>query len=203
MVSYEATRKKYRGQMAAGYVAKRSRQIRWDRENEIVRTLLLLSEKQRRDKEGRGAKPGSVIDCPVGTGRFLRLYGELRLSVTGVDASEEMLAQARRIESRGDLRIGDATDLSEFHQHDHAVCVRFLDLLDEETMRRVVGQLAVVARRSIILTVRLGEEYVPKSNTATHDEKKFLALWRRLDWRVSEEERIFDAGWRVMRLVRR
>jgi len=43
---------------------------------------------------------------------------------------------------------------------------------------------------------------VPKSNTATHDERKFRSLARRLGWMIAEEVEIFDAGWRVARLER-
>ena len=153
-----------------------------------------------------GARLGSVLDCPVGTGRFLRLYRDLGIRyVTGVDASEEMLALARRKRwSRGvKLEQRDAAKLELHASHDVAVCVRFLDLIDERAMQTVTEGLCRAARHGVILTVRLGPTYVPKVNTATHDERKFRALIRRLGWTVAEEVPIFDAGWRVMLLRRR
>jgi ubiquinone/menaquinone biosynthesis C-methylase UbiE len=198
MVSYEATRRRYRGKMASGYEAKRRVQQRWTQENEIVEEWL---------REYSWNRPRTIIlDAPVGTGRFLRLYEKLgRASVTGVDSSEEMLALARRKRTDAEIGLGDVTNLGEYEtmQFDVAVCVRFLDLVPQAAAHATVGELCRVTTDMIILTVRLGPRYVPKSNTATHDERKFRTLVTRLDWRVADERTIFDQGWRVMRLERR
>lgn len=143
-----------------------------------------------------------MLDVPVGSGRFLTLYRKLHVRwVNGVDVSEEMLALARAKKTAAKLDVGSATALDfPDDSFETVVCVRFLDLIDEEAARQVVRELCRVAVETIILTVRLGEKYVPKSNTATHDERKFRALLSRLGWRSSAEEKIFDAGWTVMRL---
>lgn len=192
MVSIAQTSKKYRGKKAASYDAVRKRQQRWALENEAVARML------------RGTT-GAVLDVPCGTGRFFSLYFEERLTVTGVDISEEMLALARRKVPRGRsaaLKIGDATNLRGC-ECDVAVCVRFLDLIDEEAMRKVVTELCGVARNRIVLTIRLGTKYVPKVNTATHDSRKFNALVTRLGWCREEVVPIFEQGWVVMQLGRR
>ena len=45
--------------------------------------------------------PGScVLDIPVGTGRFIPLYNNLGLRATGVDASIDMLGEARAMADR-------------------------------------------------------------------------------------------------------
>lgn len=193
MVTYEQTRRKYHGRKAETYDAVRRKQERWDLENEAVRRYL------------EGA-PGPVLDVPVGTGRFLALYARLGLTVTGVDASQEMLALARRKKhavGRCFLEPGDASALNyEDWMFGTSVCVRFLDLIPEENMHDVLRELCRVTQDRIILTIRLGEKYVNKSNTCEHDRKKFYRLVKSHHWQVEHATPIFGQGWEVVRLGR-
>lgn len=197
MVSIAATSRKYRGRKAATYDAVRTKQLRWKQENEIVERML------------RGIAPRTVLDVPVGTGRYLQLYKQLGCEhVEGLDISEAMLVLARRklraLRWRSNvlLRTGDATYLGGSVIYDAAVCVRFLDLIDEAAMRKVVKELCRVAT-SVVCTIRFGEKYVPKSNTAEHDEKKFRALVRGQGFEIVEQVPIFNAGWHVVHMRRR
>lgn len=196
-VSIETTSKKYRGKMASGYEAKRIKQERWHEENRLVEQMLTALH------------PRSVLDVPVGTGRFLHVYRILKVvTVTGVDSSEVMLGLAqRKLKNKKPppaivLKQGDARQLETLKDADVVVCVRFLDLIDEKAMRAVMKSITQRAP-AVILTIRLGAKYVPKSNTAEHDEKKFRALVRDLGFAVAEEHPIFSAGWRVMLIKRR
>lgn len=193
----ERTARKYRGRKAATYDAVRTKQRRWHLENEAVAEMTAH------------LKPGDlVLDCPVGTGRYLKLWSERGLRVRGIDASEEMIAIARRKLARiknartTDLAVGDAanTGMSD-DSCSAAVCVRFLDLIDEKAMRAVVKEMTRVARHTIVLTIRLGDAYVEKSNTATHDRRKFFSLVRTCGWQVAADAPVFDAGWHVLRLA--
>jgi ubiquinone/menaquinone biosynthesis C-methylase UbiE len=187
-VSFKHTVHRYKGAMAANYETKRSRQIRWKQENDIVASML------------QGSR-GSVLDCPVGAGRYLQLYKDLKLKCTGIDSSDEMLFLAYKKKLPGKLKLGNAAALPfKDKSFDQAVCVRFLDLIDEETMRQVVRELCRVARSMIICTIRFGTSYVPKSNTATHDERKFKALIKGCGWKIAEARPIFTKGWFVLKL---
>jgi ubiquinone/menaquinone biosynthesis C-methylase UbiE len=199
MVSLRQTSLKYRGQKAKTYDAIRTKQARWDFEHEVVRGWLAE------------LKPSSVLDCPVGTGRFLPVYADLSTEfVTGVDISEEMLALARKKVPRkmkmySDLKLVkcSATEIDAKNKfYDGSVCVRFLDLIDEEAMRAVMTELARVSKKWIICTIRLGDKYVPKSNTSEHNAKKFLALVRRLGFKVAEGEQFRGGSWHVFLLKR-
>ena len=96
----QRTALKYRKKMAANYEAKRSKQLRWDMENKIVAAML-------------DTLNGSVLDVPVGTGRFLKLYANLKMKCTGIDISEEMLTLARQKRMPGVvLQIGNETSLN-------------------------------------------------------------------------------------------
>lgn len=189
MVSIEKTSTRYRGQMAANYETKRKKQLRWKLENDLVAGML------------QGLH-GMVLDCPVGTGRYLPLYAQLGLTCIGLDSSKEMLALAKRNNKTNFLLLeGDArsTIFPPLH-FDHAICVRFLDLIDEQAMRHVMQELMRVTKSTIICTIRFGTAYVPKVNTATHDHRKFGAMIKRKGWKITEQQPIFKQGWHVLKL---
>jgi ubiquinone/menaquinone biosynthesis C-methylase UbiE len=208
-VTMEKTSRKYRGKKAATYEAVRSKQRRWSLENRAVAKLL-------------PADCISVLDCPVGTGRFLPLYADRGIPVVqGVDVSDEMLALARHKVARA-MRVYKKQKLSGMialergyadalrwsdHSFDVVVCVRFLDLIEELSMRQVVREACRVAQRAVILTIRLGDSYVPRVNTATHGRANFNRLVKNLGWCVEESILIgTDRGtgqWTVVKLGRR
>lgn len=198
MVSLRQTSLKYRGRKASTYDAIRVKQARWDLENEVVERWL--------DE----LRPASILDCPFGTGRFVKFYEKLRTEfVTGVDISEEMLALARkklpkRAPCAFELTKGSAEKIDAADKkYDVVICVRFLDLIDEDAMQTVLKEMCRVALRSVLLTIRLGDRYVPKSNTAEHDRKKFLALVSRLGFRVKETVLFREGDWNIIRLERK
>lgn len=193
MVSAESTARKYSGQMAANYDSKRSKQLRWDLENKAV-TEMLRDEKHK-----------TVLDIPVGTGRFLTLYKQLGLTCYGYDTSKAMLSLAKR-KRGGAAKVLEEGDIRKIPHKDNSmdvsVCVRFMDLVPEDTMQQAIKELARVTRHHIILTTRLGDEYIPKVNTATHDRRKFHALLKKLGWTIIADKEIFQQGWHVLKLGR-
>lgn len=190
-VSIDTTSKKYHGRMAETYEPNRKKQERWDLENQIVESML------------RKLKPRSVLDVPCGTGRFIPTYDKLRVKMAiCVDVSDEMLAQAKakkRSHTKVVLKERDVRKMK-VDPVDVSVCVRFLDLIDEDAMRSVIKKLMAVTTRGIICTIRFGPEYTPKSNTAEHDEKKFRALVQKTGWKVAKATPIFAQGWHVLLL---
>lgn len=198
MVSLRQTEKKYHGKKAETYDEIRTKQARWDFEHKTVEEWI------------REINPTRVLDCPVGTGRFLELYQHIGAQyVTGVDISEEMLALARKKVGRKMKRTnltlsqGSATDVkADDKLYDVSVCVRFLDLIDEEAMRKVMTEIARVTKHWIICTIRLGDVYLPKSNTAEHDRKKFNALVKRLGFKTQASRQFREGTWHVLLLER-
>jgi ubiquinone/menaquinone biosynthesis C-methylase UbiE len=74
---------KYFGDIAAGYDAKRDTSPKWTIEQQIIERM--ISELP----EG-----STVLDCPVGTGRFLNCYIANKLRFIGMDRSGDMLVQS-------------------------------------------------------------------------------------------------------------
>lgn len=190
----ERTFRKYRGRVATGYFKKRKSQARWSVENDTVRDMI------------ESAKPRSVLDIPFGEGRFVWLHKKKGYETLGIDSSGEMLALARR-KMNGIKNIktmtGDARSTGlEDRSYDAVLCIRFLDLIDEDSMRAVMGELTRIAKRTIICTIRLGTKYVCKVNTATHDQKKFKHMVTRAGFKVVRDVPVFSEGWHILQMER-
>jgi len=133
---------RYMGKKASQYEAKRSHTRKWRLEHDAVASLLPDAE--------------SVLDVPVGTGRFFPLYDGMR--VTGVDISPDMLAEARK---RGfkDLHLGDIRDMRFADgRFDVAVCMRLLNWLTPSDMAQAVKELSRVAS-ILIVGLRAHRDY--------------------------------------------
>jgi len=142
-----AIRNRYRKRTAAVYEKRRSWEQKWKNEQAAMNFFL-----------GKIGGERSVLDLPVGTGRFLDLYTIHGFLSIGMDVSPDMLAQARLKDQAADLRIGDALDIALADSSvDVAVCVRFLNWLTLEQMRRVMAELGRVACNFVIVSVRLSE----------------------------------------------
>lgn len=139
---------RYRGQVASRYDARRSTKTKWLREQDAVAQLL-----------ARLPAGSSLLDVPVGTGRFIDLYQSCGLAATGIDVSADMLAEAARKAQplgyamalrQGDIRRIDSPDAS----FDTVLCVRFLNWVDTATLGSVLDELTRVSRRRLILSIR-------------------------------------------------
>jgi ubiquinone/menaquinone biosynthesis C-methylase UbiE len=149
-------RERYRGNRARSYDLDREDQPEWHAEHRAVNELLA----------GLGEVGTSIVDVPVGTGRFLTIYRDLGWQVVGIDVSDEMLAQAGEVAaglSMGDavdLRIGDITalDLPD-DTVDVALAIRIANMLELDDLRRAVSELARVARQHVIVGLQV---YAPR-----------------------------------------
>ena len=97
----------------------------------------------------------SVLDVPVGTGRFLDLYGDK--TVTGIDLSNAMLEEAgKRVVNLGlsqvTLQQGSVTDLPFADSAiDLVVSWRLFHLLPPDVMATALAELARVCRRTLCI----------------------------------------------------
>jgi hypothetical protein len=118
---------------------------KWKRETELVTELL------------QGFQPGTtVLDCPVGTGRFIELYEGMGFHVLGVDKSDAMLRQAQA-KSKSDnsfFRTGDATDLGDVGHFDVSLCIRLFRWISSDDVIKVLKELQRVTLKRIIINAR-------------------------------------------------
>lgn len=177
---------KYRGAVAQNYDAKREKDDKWVCEQRIIEDM--LSDLP----EG-----SAVLDCPVGTGRFLPFYAEKKFLILGMDVSTDMLAQAQTKplpkHARGELRQGDVRNTGLPDKCvDVAVNVRITRWLSPEDVVKMLREMQRVAKQKIILTARV----------ANHPHARSIELIESaLDgWRVHRNEAGYVLDYRIIEL---
>lgn len=180
---------RYQGRtVAKNYDNIRKGRRRWRDENIAVENAM------------KGAR-GSVLDVACGTGRFFPLYKIMKLKVTGVDCSQAMLNEAQAKMRTADVQVQDATVLPfGDRSFDYVVCVRLLNLVDEPSLKKILGHLCRIARKQIVFTIALGEQYVLKKTTAVHTRKTLERELKKLGWSIQTEVPVLK--WSVITIGR-
>ena len=178
----------YTGRKARDYEAKRASTNKWQLENEAVAALL-------------PSHACTVLDVPVGTGRFAPLYRYRRMTIVGVDVSLDMLDEARA-KGLEDLRWGDIRDLKfDNDTFDFAVCIRLANWLTPEDLSRALAEMARVAH-SVIIGIRLRPVAELKSKLWRHAVADFHECVKAVGLEVVASEPIDAKGYYILRLVR-
>lgn len=184
------TRKTYFGDKARLYDHGRESCPKWNAEHAAVTRFL-------------SGKSGTVLDIPVGTGRFLELYGSLGLSCIGMDVSGEMMAQAKAKEPDADIRFGDILDIPlDAQSVDHAVCIRLLTLIDTDEAVEAIKELGRVTRQSIIVSAKVAETRSVQNRSVTHPEKVFLDAVKAIGFKVADKALCRAPHYHVFHLTR-
>jgi SAM-dependent methyltransferase len=134
---------------------------------------------------------GTVLDCPLGTGRFIPIYQAKGLDFEGVDISPDMVRVARENYPGISARVASIFDLPyEDGTFDVSVCCRMAWWLSADNLVRAVAELKRVSR-VVVLSIRIGQPGIPEGrNTMTHTEAQLQAA---LDgWKVDRRITIFD-----------
>ena len=144
----------YYGAKATNYDATRMG-AKWQAEQEAVHQFL------KRIHEIQGGY--SILDIPVGTGRFLEFYQEHEAIAEGVDVSSDMLAEAKKkaaeLQYPVKLEIGNVFDLREKSAgFDVVLCIRLANWLDIGSLMQAIRQLSQASRRFIVFGVRVYQE---------------------------------------------
>jgi ubiquinone/menaquinone biosynthesis C-methylase UbiE len=144
----------YFGDVAARYDANRAG-AKWRAEQEAVREFL---GRIRETLENY-----SLVDIPVGTGRFLEFYREFDVAATGLDVSGDMLAEAgKKAAALGypvKLELGNILDLEDkAGGFDVALCIRLSNWLDADCLAQALVELSRTARRFVVFGVRVYPE---------------------------------------------
>jgi len=139
----------YTSDVAVQYETLRQNDRYWAWENDIVDQCLRTFNVN-----------GRVADCPVGTGRFIGIYGGRGLQVLGIDISKDMLDEASKkiavsgLENQVELIQADVSNLAlDFPVVNALVCFRLLHLISEKNLREVVSGLAAISSQYIFLQI--------------------------------------------------
>lgn len=153
----------YYGRVASNYEKRRQKQAWWHVEQDEMRALL--------EKLPKGLK---VLDVPFGTGRFVTDYIARDFSISGLDASHEMIAQAMQILGADfkhcRVAVGTSLDLPfETDEFDLLVSTRFLrDIITFSDARKSLSEFARVTKKYAI--IQLGEHSGDAPLTPGEDE---------------------------------
>lgn len=170
--SLEHAQHHYRGPLADTYDAKRQKKSKWRLEYECLESMLRSTQ-------------GTVLDVPVGTGRFLQLYKDLGLKAAGVDYNNSMLDHARNKYPDAILEQGDITKLRFADgSFDTVVCVRMLHLITPHEVTIVIRELQRVARSHVIVSANVGEVTRSNRRSRTHTMGTLLSCMNPLAWTV-------------------
>ena len=116
-----------------------------------------------------GPRP-QIVDIPCGTGRMLPILNQYACSVTALDVSEAMMAQARcRMLGHERVRFirGDAKNLPlKGESVDAVFCIRFAMHLTTAERREILREFARVSRAFVVV------EY--GCNSRWHEVRRFL-----------------------------
>jgi|ERR1700679_3268240 len=188
---------RYTGELAQAYDAARMGGPEWPREQAIVERYLATLP--------AGA---TLVDIPVGTGRFLEFYKTFDLKPTGLDISADMLAAAKAKAAalgldltlaQADIRKIDAPDKS----FEAGVCVRFVNWVDFAGMEAALAELSRVVRTTLIVSVRawptprtftaaLGQRWTSfrrrRADLVFHNQEATEALFARLGFIIADRE---------------
>jgi ubiquinone/menaquinone biosynthesis C-methylase UbiE len=204
---------KYYGAVASNYDAKREKDEKWIVEQRIITDML------------SDLPPETIVlDCPVGTGRFLEFYLEKGFNFIGMDLSGDMLIQSAlklgaqpddlqqwvtlckerggvipiRIDGdRGQLGQGDvrSTGLPD-KSVDACVCVRITRWLSPADCQQMVREMQRISRDRVIFTARI----------ANHPHARSVELFESAlapDWVVDRNEAGYVLDYRIIRLKRK
>lgn len=185
----------YSRRLAAEYEAKR-RGTMWRGETEAFHRLY------------DAVRPGTVLDVPVGTGRWFDWYRERGAAVLGVDLSGDMLEEAsKKIRPGDDIRLqqGDVLNPARVHElgrdHDLVVCTRFAHWLRPGDLPGLARNLAATGARHLIIGARVTSDGTPpKGGAGARRLLKKMFSRKVLTSFVHEEDELLlafaDAGWR-------
>jgi len=148
--------KKYFGQTAAEYDAKRRHSRTWAAETAAFEQLVHSAVKQGPVK--------NVLDIPCGTGRWIPFFRDQKVQYRGVDVSKDMIAIA--LANIGNTNLADIQlveqDCFQYlpahrNEFDLAVSTRFLNWWPTDTTISIIEALCAVSRKFVIIHIRVHE----------------------------------------------
>lgn len=170
-------RAQYVGTVARGYEARRKHEPKWAAEHAAVGLYL--------DDLPAGA---TVLDIPVGTGRFMPHYAGRGLAPIGMDVSRDMMGEAAK-KGFTDLRRGSILEIPlADNAVEASVCIRLMNWLTMPEVRVALGELTRVTRSRIIVGVRLKTDPAKqRGNRIVHDRDDFEDTADVLGWKIEGE----------------
>lgn len=187
----------YSGKNAKNYNANRTAKSRtpstakWFFEDDVLANYLASMDKKL-----------SIVDAPVGTGRFFHLYEQFP-NIIGMDYSQDMLNEAAK-ESNTFKNINiDLQQINlieeEVNEYDILVCFRLINLLPIDDALKVLENLLVNNTTGGMISIRDVEpsydgEAILKNKIHMHDKEKLQTCIDELGFDITKEHVFADNG---------
>jgi len=187
----QKTAKRYLGENALCYEVKRTGRFKWREEDRKVREFL--------DDLPRGI---SILDIPCGTGRFFSFYHRRGFKVLGIDISPDMVAEARkRTADAIRVEVGSIFNIETSKVFDVVLCIRFLNLIEAEDVKRALAEMQRVAKSRIIFTLRVRHKNPSGHYHSPHPislvEESLLP-----GWRIGRNGLVYQKDYRLIELIK-
>lgn len=153
-VRTEKAARNYSGETARQYEARRTRQVKWQREQEILAQMIATLSAET-----------TVLDCPCGTGRLFPFFAAAGVKVKAVDVSRDMLKEARaKLDTLTDIHEDGEIELREAsifqlpfapHSFEDSFAIRILNKIGKEDVRAALRELQRVTEDRIVFNLRI------------------------------------------------
>jgi len=183
----DVLKERYKGKRAENYDTVRGGQEKWRKENVIVGNFLSKISDD----------VNSVLDVPVGTGRFFSCYKELGFEVFGLDVSEDMLEQASKKADVLDMDVnlleGDVVSEALMVNVDLIVCTRFLNWININDFEKVLRNFCSANPKYLILEVaHRPKDKLHKKKTYRYLESEVFGVFDKLNLNIIECQNTID-----------
>lgn len=187
----QLTARRYLGKGAVYYEANRIHKPKWIGEDRKVGEFL--------SDLPQGT---SILDIPCGTGRFFPFFHEKGFKVLGIDISPDMLIKAKkRIAENITVKTGNIFNIGLSQSFDIVLCIRFLNLILAEDLKRALAEMQRVAKNRIIFTLR-----VRRKNPTGHYHRPYpVSLIEESlspEWKISRNEPVCEEDYRLIEVIK-
>lgn len=152
MTRTSATANKYQGKIAQTYDKQRVGKRKWEKEHEVVTAF--LNKHVPTDE--------LILDCPVGTGRFIPYYIETNRPAYCIDIQQDMLNLAAKKANKKPNNIylakGNILKLAYADNTFHtSLAIRIVNLLDTVDMQTALRELQRVSTHFVAFNIRVDD----------------------------------------------
>ena len=141
----------YFGKDSETYEQKRNTNKKWNFENTCLKSTL----------QNYCNEINTIIDAPIGTGRFIDLYQEVteKADVIGIDSSNDMLNIAQKKIKTNKIKLlnVDLRNISNEIQGDLVVCYRLFNLICRESFLQIFENILKISKKYVIFSIRIFE----------------------------------------------
>jgi len=188
----------YSHEQARAYESRRFRRLR----GRTVDALeWLLVRRCVAHLEGCGGPLHTILDVPIGTGRMARRLRARGYNVTGLDASVDMLAMARRAHAAHAYEVGRAEHLPfPDESYDAVVSVRLFGHLPSGAQADALKEFHRVARRGAVVFFAGDTKWLRMRRACQGRRERRVRSWNPVS--PSDMRALADqAGFRVLHMT--